>query len=346
MFRFAQPLFLYLLLLVPVLWGLYLYARYRRRKNLQLFGNPAFMAMLAPDVSRWRPLVKMIFQTLAFIVIVFMLARPQFGSKLETVKKNGIEVMVALDVSNSMLARDINPTRLDKAKMMLSKLVDELDNDKVGLIVFAGDAYTQLPITTDYVSAKMFLSSINPQMVPTQGTAIGRAISTAMNSFSPDSQADKAIIVITDGENHEDNAVQVAQEAAARGIKVDVIGIGSPQGAPIPVGNSDNNFIKDSEGNVVITKLNEAMAQEIARAGEGVYVRADNTNGALRALLKEVNSMKKSELDSRVYSEYNEQFPGLAWIALILLLIDAFVLDRKNGIVSRINFFTKGDTAK
>lgn len=341
MFRFAQPLFLYLLLLVPVLWGLYLYSRYRRRRKLKAFGNEAYLSELAPEVSRWRPLVKIVFQTLAFVVIVVMLARPQFGSKLETVKKKGVEIMVALDVSNSMLARDINPTRLDKAKMMLSKLVDKLDNDKVGLIVFAGDAYTQLPITTDYVSAKMFLNSINPQMVPTQGTAIGRAISTAMNSFSPDSPADKAIIVITDGENHEDDAVQMAQEAASRGIKVDVIGIGSPQGSPIPVGNSDNNFIKDAAGNVVITKLDETMAQQIAQAGEGIYVRADNTNGALRALTKEVDSMKETELDSRVYSEYNEQFVGLAWIAFILLMIDAFVLDRKNGFVSKINFFSK-----
>lgn len=341
MFRFAQPLFLYLLFLVPLFWGLYLYARYRRKKNLALFGQIAYLKELAPDVSRMRPLVKITLQTLAFIVIVFMLARPQFGSKLETVKKNGVEIMVALDVSNSMMARDINPTRLDKAKMMLSKLVDNLENDKVGLIVFAGDAYTQLPITTDYVSAKMFLNSINTQMVPTQGTAIGRAISTAMNSFSPDSPADKAIIIITDGENHEDDAVQIAKEAAERGIKVDVIGIGSPQGAPIPVGNSDNNFIKDSAGNVVITKLNEAMAQQIAQAGEGIYVRADNTNGALRALTKEVDSMKATELDSRVYSEYNEQFPGLAWIALLLLLVDIFLLDRKNGWISKINFFTK-----
>ena len=333
MFRFAQPLFLYLLLIVPFLWGLYLYARYRRRKNLAKFGNPAFLSVLSPDVSRWRPFVKIVLQTLAFIVIVFMLARPQFGSKLETVKKKGIEVMVALDVSNSMMARDINPTRLDKAKMMLSKLVDDLDNDKVGLIVFAGDAYTQLPITTDYVSAKMFLKSINPQMVPTQGTAIGSAISTAMKSFSPDSPADKAIIVITDGENHE--------EAAEQGIKVDVIGVGSLQGAPIPVGGSDNNFIKDNAGNVVITKLNEAMAQEIARAGKGIYARADNTNGALRALQKELDTMKTTELDSKVYSEYNEQFPGLAWIALVILLVDIFLLDRKNGIISKINFFTK-----
>lgn len=341
MFRFAQPLFLYLLLLIPLIWGIYLYGRYRRRRNLAAFGNVAFLPELAPHVSRWRPLVKMILQSLALAIIIFILARPQFGTKLETVKSEGVEIMVALDVSNSMLARDINPSRIDKAKMMLSKLVDDLDNDKLGLVVFAGDAYTQLPITTDYVSAKMFLNSIDTKMVPTQGTAIGQAIKIAMNSFSPESPAEQAIIVITDGENHEDDAVEAAKAAAAKGVKVSVIGIGSVKGAPIPISGSSNNFLKDNEGKTVITKLNEAMAQEVAQAGEGVYVRADNTNGALQALINEVRTMKSAEFERKTYSEYNEQFPGLAWIALILLLIDAVLLERKYGWISRINFFTK-----
>lgn len=341
MFRFAQPLFLYLLLLIPLIWGIYLYGRYRRRRNLAAFGNVAFLPELAPHVSRWRPLVKMILQSLALAVIIFILARPQFGTKLETVKSEGVEIMVALDVSNSMLARDINPSRIDKAKMMLSKLVDDLDNDKLGLVVFAGDAYTQLPITTDYVSAKMFLNSIDTKMVPTQGTAIGQAIKIAMNSFSPESPAEQAIIVITDGENHEDDAVEAAKAAAAKGVKVSVIGIGSAKGAPIPISGSSNNFLKDNEGKTVITKLNEAMAQEVAQAGEGVYVRADNTNGALQALINEVRTMKSAEFERKTYSEYNEQFPGLAWIALVLLLIDAVLLERKYGWISRINFFTK-----
>lgn len=341
MFRFAQPLFLYLLLLIPLIWGIYLYGRYRRRRNLAAFGNVAFLPELAPHVSRWRPLVKMILQSLALAIIIFILARPQFGTKLETVKSEGVEIMVALDVSNSMLARDINPSRIDKAKMMLSKLVDDLDNDKLGLVVFAGDAYTQLPITSDYVSAKMFLNSIDTKMVPTQGTAIGQAIKIAMNSFSPESPAEQAIIVITDGENHEDDAVEAAKAAAAKGVKVSVIGIGSAKGAPIPISGSSNNFLKDNEGKTVITKLNEAMAQEVAQAGEGVYVRADNTNGALQALINEVRTMKSAEFERKTYSEYNEQFPGLAWIALTLLLIDAVLLERKYGWISRINFFTK-----
>lgn len=341
MFRFAQPLFLYLLLLVPLMWALYLYARHRRRRNLALFGKVAYLQELAPEVSRWRPLVKMILQSLAFAIVVFILARPQFGTKLETVKTEGVEIVVALDVSNSMLARDINPSRLDKAKMMLSKLVDDLENDKVGLVVFAGDAYTQLPITTDYVSAKMFLNSIDTKMVPTQGTAIGQAIKIAMNSFSPESTAEQAIIVITDGENHEDDAIEAARMAAEKGVKVSVVGIGSSKGAPIPISGSSNNFMKDAEGKTVITKLNETMAQEVAQAGEGIYVRADNTNGALQALINEVRTMKSAEFERKTYSEYNEQFPGLAWIALVLLLVDAFLLERKYGWISSIHIFNK-----
>ena len=324
MFRFAQPEYLYLLILVPVLWGLFIYGRYRSRRNLAKYGNPSVLAPLMTDVSKYKPWIKFIFQQLALIVIIFMLARPQFGSKLETVKKQGVEIMIALDVSNSMMAKDIAPNRLEKAKMMLSKLVDELDNDKIGLIVFAGDAYTQLPITSDFVSAKMFLNTINPSMVPTQGTAIGRAISTAMNSFSPN-----------------EDAAQMAQMAAEKNIKVDVIGIGSLEGVPIPIGDSETNFIKDSNGNVVISKLNEALGQEIAKAGAGIYVRADNTNAALRALTAEVKKMKKADIESKVYSQYDEQFQGLAWIALVLLLIDLFIIDRKNSWLKKITFFSE-----
>ena len=326
MFRFAQPEYLYLLIIVPILWGLFIYGRYRSRRNLAKYGNPSVLAPLMTDVSKYKPWIKFIIQQLAFIVIVFMLARPQFGSKLETVKKQGVEIMIALDVSNSMMAKDIAPNRLEKAKMMLSILVDELDNDKIGVIVFAGDAYTQLPI--------------NPNMVPTQGTAIGRAISTAMNSFTPNEGVDKAIIVITDAENHEDDAVQMAKAAAEKNIKVDVIGIGSLEGVPIPTGNSENNFIKDRDGNVVISKLNESLGQEIAKAGTGIYVRADNTNSALRALTSEVKKMKKADIESKVYSQYDEQFQGLAWIALLLLIVDVFIVDRKNSWLKKITFFS------
>ena len=340
MFRFAQPQYLYLLFIVPLMWAIYFYSVYRNRKNMAKYGNPQILQSLAPDVSKYKPGTKFFLQQLALIIMIFIIARPQMGAKIETVKKQGVEIIIALDVSNSMLARDIAPSRLDKAKQMLSKLIDQLDNDKVGLIVFAGDAYTQLPITSDFVSAKMFLSTISPDMVPTQGTAIGRAIALAMNSFTPDQSADKAIIVITDAENHEDDAVQMAKEAAQKGIMVDVIGIGSEQGAPIPIGGNDTNLRKDNQGNVVITKLNAQLGRDIAKAGDGIYISADNTGSALRALTAEVKKMKKSDIESKVYSEYDEQFQGLAWIVLLLLLLDIFILDRKNKLMKKVNFFS------
>lgn len=340
MFRFAQPQYLYLLLIVPLMWAIYFYSVYRNRKNMAKYGNPQILQSLAPDVSKYKPGTKFFLQQLALIIMIFIIARPQMGAKIETVKKQGVEIIIALDVSNSMLARDIAPSRLDKAKQMLSKLIDQLDNDKVGLIVFAGDAYTQLPITSDFVSAKMFLSTISPDMVPTQGTAIGRAIALAMNSFTPDQSADKAIIVITDAGNHEDDAVQMAKEAAQKGIMVDVIGIGSEQGAPIPIGGNDTNLRKDNQGNVVITKLNAQLGRDIAKAGDGIYISADNTGSALRALTAEVKKMKKSDIESKVYSEYDEQFQGLAWIVLLLLLLDIFILDRKNKLMKKVNFFS------
>ena len=329
MFRFAHPEFLYLLFVLPALLVFYVYTRRLRRKALKRYGNPELLAELMPEVSSKRHHLKfwLLFGAIAMVIIV--MAGPQFGSKLETVKRQGVEIMVCLDVSNSMLAEDVQPNRLAKAKQMLSRLTDDFTNDKLGLIVFAGDAFTQLPITSDYVSAKMFLSSINPSMVSTQGTAIGAAINLAMRSFTPSETSDKAIILITDGENHEDNAVEAAAAAAEKGIHVNIIGMGDPKGSPIPI-DENSNYMKDREGNVVITKLNEQMCQEIAAAGHGIYARADNTNSALRALQKEIEKMNKSELDSKVYSEYDERFQTFAWMALILLIADFMTLDRKN----------------
>ena len=337
MFRFAHPDFLYLLFLLPVLIAFYVYAIILKKKAIKKYGNPELLAELMPEVSPKRQHLKfwLLFGAIAMVIIV--IAGPQFGSKLET--RQGVEIMVCLDVSNSMLAEDVSPNRLDKAKQMLSKLTDGFSNDKVGLIVFAGDAFTQLPITSDYVSAKMFLSSINPSMVSTQGTAIGAAINLAVRSFTPSETSDKAIILITDGENHEDDAVKAAAAAADKGIHVNIVGMGDPKGTPIPIGGS-NNYMKDKEGNVVITKLNEEMCQEIAAAGHGTYVRADNTNSALRALQKEIEKMNKSELDSKVYSEYDERFQTFAWIALILLLVDFMTLDRKNRIFRKVKLFS------
>lgn len=339
MFRFAHPDFLYLLFLLPALVAFYVYAMIVKKKAIKKYGNPTLLAELMPEVSTKRQHLKFWLLFGAITMVIFIIAGPQFGSKLETVKRQGVEIMVCLDVSNSMLAEDVSPNRLDKAKQMLSRLTDGFTNDKVGLIVFAGDAFTQLPITSDYISAKMFLSSINPSMVSTQGTAIGAAINLAARSFTPDETTDKAIILITDGENHEDDAIGAAKAAAEKGIHVNIVGMGDPKGSPIPIQGS-NNYMKDKDGNVVITKLNEQMGQEIAAAGNGMYVRADNTNSALKALQKEIEKMNKTELDSKVYSEYDEQFQIFAWIALFLLIADFMTLDRKNRIFRKVKLFS------
>ena len=311
MFRFANPEFLYLLFILPVLLAVYVYAYLQKRKAIKRLGNPEILSQLMPEVSPKRQFLKFWFIFGAVAAIIFVIAGPQFGSKLETVKRQGVEIMVCLDVSNSMLAEDVSPNRLEKSKQMLSKLTDGFTDDKVGLIVFAGDAFTQLPITSDYISAKMFLTSINPSMVSAQGTSIGAAINLAARSFTPNETSDKTIVLITDGENHEDDAIGAASAAAEKGIHVNIVGIGLPKGGPIPL-QGTNNYMKDKDGNVVITMLNEQMCQEIAAAGKGMYVRADNTNSALKALQKEIDKMKKTELDSKVYSEYDEQFQLVA----------------------------------
>ena len=340
MFRFEEPTYLYLLLLLPFLAAFYLYSNYRRRKAIRKFGDPVLMAQLMPDVSKYRPDVKFWLVFAAIGLFAVLLARPQFGSKLETVKRQGVEVMIALDISNSMLAQDVQPSRLEKAKRLVAQLVDKMENDKVGMIVFAGDAFTQLPITSDYISAKMFLESINPSLISKQGTAIGAAINLATRSFTPQEGEGRAVIVITDGENHEGGAVEAAKAAAEKGIQVSVLGVGMPDGAPIPV-EGTNDFRRDRDGNVVVTRLNEQMCQEIAQAGDGIYVRVDNSNAAQKVIAQEINKMAKADVETQVYTEFNEQFQAVAWIILLLLLAEMLILERKNPLFRNIHLFKK-----
>ncbi|MCE5347569.1 MAG: VWA domain-containing protein [Bacteroidales bacterium] len=340
MFRFANPDFLYLLLLLPVLILLYIINEIRKKKALQRLGEFNLVGSLVPEMSTIRSLIKFILQLAAFTAAIIMLARPQFGSKLEDVKKHGVEVIIALDVSNSMLAEDIQPDRLTRAKQAISRLVDNLDNDKIGLIVFAGDAYTQIPVTTDYVSAKMFLSTIRPDMVPKQGTAIGAAINLGIRSFSPGEGKSKAMIIITDGENHEDNPVSRAEEAAKAGIIIHTIGIGSTDGVPIPLTlNGRKEYLKDVDGNTVISKLDEDILKKIALSTNGNYVRASNSNIGLDEIFSEIRNMKKQELESTMYTEYNDQFGIFAVISLCLLLADFIIMERKNRRLTNIRLF-------
>ena len=338
MFRFGEPLYLYLLLIVPFLIVFYLYTNCRRRKKLRQYGDPVLMAHLMPNVSKYRPDVKFWLVTAALVMVIFMLARPQFGSKMETVKRQGVETVVALDISNSMMAQDVTPSRLEKSKKLVSRLVETFNNDKVAMIVFAGEAFTQLPITSDYISAKMFLETISPSLITTQGTDIRGAIDLAMKSFTPNEGVGRAIVLITDGENHEGGAVEAAQQAAAKGVRVFVLGVGSPDGSPIPV-EGTNDFRRDKDGNVIVTRLNEQMCQEIAKAGNGMYVRVDNTNNAERALNAEINKLAKADVETQVYTEFDEQFDVLAWLALVLLAFDVMLLNRKNPLFKNVKLF-------
>ena len=338
--KFASPEYFYLLIIIPIIWAVYIYTNYKRKKNLQAYGEMELLKNLMPEVSNYRPGIKFWLSLVALALIVVVLARPQFGSKKETVKRQGIEVVIALDISNSMMAQDIAPNRLEKAKKIISRLIDKFENDKVGLIVFAGDAFVQLPITNDFISAKMFLETITPALISRQGTDIGGAISLAMKSFTPKEGIGKAIIVITDGENHEGGAEEAARLAAEKGMNVYLLGVGSLDGAPIPV-EGTKDYRRDKEGNVVVTKLNEGMAQTIAQAGNGAYIRVDNTNNAQKLLESEVNKLAKADVETEVYTEFNEQFEFVAWIAFLLLAVESLILTGKSRWTKDFKLFDK-----
>jgi len=339
MFRFANIEMLWWLITIPVFVIVYIIGTRRKSRQLAAFGDPELTAQLMPDASKSRPIVKFTLLMVALSLLIIAAARPQHGEKEKNIKREGIEVMIALDISNSMLAEDVTPNRLDRAKQILSKMIDDMVDNKVGLVVFAGDAFTQLPITCDYVSAKMFLNTISPNLISTQGTAIGEALETAIRSFgSLESAVGRAIILITDGENHEDGAIAAAKKAQELGIKIFVIGIGKPEGVPIPIPGT-NNYIKDRSGQVVVSRLNENMCQEIAQAGKGGYVRCDNTNTAMRALQDELESIATSDIETAVYTDYNEQYQSFVLIALLLLVIDFFIMMRQNHRLNRMDLF-------
>jgi Ca-activated chloride channel homolog len=340
LFRFAHPDFLYLLLLLPVMILLYIVTSVLKQRALNRLGDFKLVSGLVPELSKTRPVIKFVMMLTAVAAGIIMLSRPQYGSKIEDVKKQGVEVIIALDVSNSMLAEDIQPNRLTRAKQAISRLVDNLENDKIGLIVFAGDAYTQIPVTTDYVSAKMFLSTINPDMVPKQGTAIGAAISLGIRSFTPGETKSKAMIIITDGENHEDDPLKNADEASKAGIVIHTIGIGSTEGVPVPViRNGRKDYLKDVDGNTVISKLDEDILKKIAVSANGSYVRASNSNIGLDEIFGQIKKMKKQELESTMYTEYNDQFQIFAAITMLLLLAEYIIMDRKNRKLANIRLF-------
>lgn len=338
MFRFDHLEFLFLLILIPILIALFAFANIRYQRNLRKFGDWSLLENLMPNVSGFRPRLKFGMLISALLLLIIVLARPQFGSKEEITNKQGIEVMIALDVSNSMMAEDVQPNRLELAKQMIFRLVDNMKNDKIGLIVFAGDAYVQLPITSDYVSAKMFLSTISTNTVARQGTAIGSAIDLAVKSFTPDKSVGKTIIIITDGENHEDDAVGAAKYAVENAVTVNVVGIGTPEGVPVPI-QGTMSFRKDKDGNVVVSRLNEEMCRNIAIEGKGIYVRSDNSSNAMRLLNNELEKLEKGDIEKKMYSEYNEQYQSFGFIVLFIMVLEFFIFGRKNKKLSKIKIF-------
>ena len=335
---FEDPAYLWLLLLIPVLMAVYFLMHLRQKHKLRKFGDPELVRQLMPDVSRWRAAAKygLLLGSLTLLIVAF--ARPHWGSGTKTEKRKGIETIIAMDISNSMRAKDVTPSRLDRSKMVVENLVDKFSNDKIGLIVFAGDAFVQLPMTSDYVSAKMFLSSIDPSMIGTQGTDIAAAIDMAVHSFSQDDQVGKAIIVITDGEDHEGGAIEAAEEAKKRGMRVYVLGVGSTGGAPIP-DPSTGKYMIDETGNTVMSALNEDMCKQIAQAGGGTYIHVENGYAAQEQLNDELDKLSKKEISAEVYNSYDEYFVWFALAALLLLILEVVLLERKNPLFRNVRFF-------
>lgn len=337
MFRFEDPTYLYLLILLPILIAIRMYGLRKRKKQLAKFGDPVLLKRLMPDVSVARREVKFWLMLTAIALLIVMLARPQMGTKINQEQRQGIEVIIALDISNSMKAEDVTPSRLDKSKMLVENLVDNFTNDKVGLTVFAGDAFVQLPITSDYVSAKMFLQNIDPSLIAAQGTNLAEAIELSSKSFTKQDKVGRAIIVITDGEDHEGGATEAAKEAKKNGMRVFVLGVGSPKGSPIPDGNG--GYMKDNTGQEVMSALNEDMCKQIASAGGGTYIHVDNNNIAQQQLDNEIAKLQKGDILNVTYSEYDEQFQAVGILTILILIIETIILESKNPLLKRIRLF-------
>ncbi len=338
MFRFATPGYLYLLLLLPLLAAVYVYAMRMRRRALRRFADEEMLPSLIPDASTVRLRSKFMLLCLGIGFIILALARPQFGSKLREITRQGIEIMIAVDVSNSMLAQDLEPSRLERTKFAISRLTEKLHEDRIGVIIFAGDAYVQLPITSDYVTARNFARNISPNMVSRQGTAIGAAIELAASSFSSGSEGSRVIILISDGENHEDDAVAAAEIAARQGIKIYTIGVGTPEGAPIRI---NGDFLKDEEGKMVVSKLDEQTLEQVALVTGGGYIRATNRSLGLDEIVQKIGEVDKKQLTESIFESFNEQYQYPLVIGLVLLLLDFLLLERRSHLLDRLNIFHK-----
>jgi Ca-activated chloride channel family protein len=341
MTRFENITYLYALLGLIPLTGIFIFYHYWRRRTYQKLGELQLIEQLAPENSKRKHIIKFILIFFAFIFLVIGIANPQIGTKFEKVKRSGVDVMIALDVSKSMLAEDIKPDRLERSKQFISRLIDKLQNDRIGLIVFAGNAYLQMPITIDYSAAKLFLNNINTEMVPTQGTAIAEAIELSMQSFNKEEKKFKTLIIITDGEDHEGDALTLAEEAAAEGVIVHTIGVGSPKGAPIPQyrNSVQSDFKRDENGNIVLSKLNETELQQIAAKGDGKYYRLSSGTQEIDAIISEISTMEKKNFEERVFTDYEDQFQYFLAVAFILITLEFFISDKKSVWLRKLGIF-------
>ncbi|MEI6884736.1 MAG: VWA domain-containing protein [Bacteroidota bacterium] len=340
MFRFAHSIFFLAFLLIPLLTAVFILFMIRRKKAMARYGESSLLRILAPDFSMAKPVIKFILISLALSAVIMALTDLQSGSKIEKVKRKGIDLMICLDVSNSMMAQDLRPFRLERAKQAISKLIDKLEGDRIGLIVFAGKSYTQLPITTDYAAAKLFVSTVNTGMVPTQGTAIAEALKLATSSFG-ETKHNKAIILITDGEDHEGQVLEQSEATAKAGITIYVIGMGLPEGAPIPVfdGDIQTGYKKDRDGNTIISKLDETTLKQIANVGKGMYIRASNSDAGMNTVLDDLEKIEKSDIESKQFSDFESRFQYFAGLALLILILDLFVFEKKTGWIKNIKLF-------
>ncbi len=337
MFEFGNTQYLKLLWFVPIAIATFIFWRYVVNQRVRKLGKSNIVEQLMPNRSKTRAVYKFVVWVLALVSLILLVARPRYGVRTEEVRRQGIELVVALDISNSMLAEDIKPNRLTAAKRAINQLVGRLENDRISLIVFAGDAFTQLPMTNDYGAARMFVDMVEPELISNQGTDISTAINRATASFSANETRNKAIIIISDGEDHEDKAIELAQKATEQNIRIFTLGMGLPEGAPIPIKNRPNEFHRDRQGNTVITRLNEGMLQQLASAGNGAYIRANNQAVGLSNLFDELNKLEKGEVVGKVFAEYEEQFVFIAALAFILLVIELLIAERKSQLWQKIN---------
>ena len=348
MFRLENGMYLWGFLLIPLFVIIFLFLRVKLQKNLKKIGDMKLVGLLQPDTSKYKNIVKFTLVMIGLGFLIMGIANPQIGTKLSEAKREGIDVILALDISNSMLSEDVKPNRLERAKQMISRMIDKLQSDRIGLIVFAGDAYVQLPLTTDYSAAKLFLSVVDPCLINEQGTAIGKAIDLAVNNFKTEDKVRKTLIIISDGENHEDDALGMAKEASKNGFIVHTIGMGTLAGGPIPLIRNGQNmgFMKDREGTIVTTRLDPQMLQQISTAGGGEFILAGNSDPDLSKLIDKLAGMEKKEFQSKLFTDYEDRFQYFIAAAFLFIVVEIFLSERKNKLLTGLNRFVEGKGVK